>query len=89
MIRLLSALGRATVILAAVLTIAGFTFGGYMGTQEYDTGFVQAGVPAVSRLWGTVAGVLAGIVVAGAVFGPLATLYDTRDNLRRLAGTKD
>lgn len=90
MIKLLSAIGRATVVIAAILTVGAFTFGGYMGTADYEYGSAmgnQAGQGA-AHVWGAMLGFIVGIIVAGAVFGPVATLYDIRDNLRRLAGPK-
>ena len=86
MITLLSALGRATVIVAAILTIMGFAAGGYgMGTGENYGGFTSGTAQAAGGVWGAVLGGVAGIIVAGAVFGPIATLYDIRDNIRRMA----
>ena len=86
MITLLSALGRATVIVATILTIVGFAVGGYgMGAGEYYGGFVPAAAHVGGGVWGAVLGGIAAIIVAGAVFGPIATLYDIRDNIRRMA----
>lgn len=86
MIRLLSALGRFTVILAAILTIAGFAVGGYgMGIGEYYDGFAPGAAHGAGGAWGAVLGFIVGIIAAGAVFGPIATLYDIRDNIRRAA----
>ncbi len=94
MITLLSAIGRITVIVTALLTIAGFTVAGYglagggygYVTQEHYGGFWLGAVHGAGGVWGAVLGFIVGIVVAGAVFGPIATLYDIRDNIRRAAG---
>jgi hypothetical protein len=87
MIRLLSAIGHATIIVAALLTIAAFAVGGYgMGTGTYYGGFVPGAAQGAGGAWGAVLGGVVGIIVAGAVFGPIATLYDIRDNIRRMAG---
>jgi hypothetical protein len=89
MIRLLSAIGRATIVLAALLTIAGFTVGGYgMGTGQYNGGFAPGVAQGNGGVVGAVVGVVAGVIIAGAVFGPIATLYDIRDNIRRMAWPK-
>jgi len=89
MIRLLSAIGRATVVLAALLTIVGFAIGGYgMGTGQYYGGFAPGVAQGTGGVVGAVVGVIVGIIVAGAVFGPIATLYDIRDNIRRMAWPK-
>jgi hypothetical protein len=86
MIKLLSAVGRATITLAALLTIVGFTVGGYgMGTGQYNGGFAPGVAQGNGGVVGAVVGVIVGIIVAGAVFGPIATLYDIRDNIRRMA----
>ena len=81
MIRLLSAVGRATIVIAAVFIIVGSTVAGYVDadTRPYLFGFRFA------REYGALIGLVAGIVAAGIVLGPLATLYDIRDNMRRLA----
>ena len=89
MIRLLSALGRATVIVAAILTIAGFAVGGYgMATGQYYGGFAPDPARGVGGALGAMLGGLVGIILAGAVFGPIATLYDIRDNIRRMASAR-
>jgi hypothetical protein len=89
MIRLLSAVGRATVIVVAVLTIVGFAIGGYgMGTGEYHGSFASAVPQGAGGVVGAVVGAIVGIIVAGAVFGPIATLYDIRDNIRRMAAPR-
>lgn len=81
MIRFLSALGRAAVVVGAVLTIAAGAVGGW-GWATSD-GMISD--PARGAV-GAALGAVAGIVSAGVVFGPLATLYDIRDNIRRMAG---
>jgi uncharacterized protein YqgC (DUF456 family) len=84
MIKLLSSIGRATIIVAALLTIVVFAVGGYaMGTGQYGA-FASGGAQGAGG-WGAVLGGILGIIVAGAVFGPIATLYDIRDNIRRMA----
>src|ERR1700727_207522 len=57
MIRLLSAVGRATVIVVAVLTIVGFAIGGYgMGTGEYHGSFASAVPQGAGGVVGAVVG---------------------------------
>jgi hypothetical protein len=81
------AIGRATtIIVAAILTIVGFAVGGYgMGTGESYIGFAPEVAQGAGGVWGTVLGGILGIIVVGAVFGPIDTLYDIRDNIRRMA----
>jgi TRAP-type C4-dicarboxylate transport system permease small subunit len=83
MIRFLSGIGRAIVVLAALFTIVLCAIGGYGWAHGYYAGY--APTPGVGVAAGTVLGAVAGIVVAGIVFGPIATLYDIRDNIRRMA----
>lgn len=85
MIKLLSAVGRATIVIAAVLIILGSTAAGYVDAdaRPYLFGFRFA------REAGALIGLAIGIVAAGVVFGPLATLYDMRDSLRHLAREKE
>jgi hypothetical protein len=81
MIRLLSLIGRATIVIAAIVIIVAFAVAGYQAPEMHpylaDYGF--------GRPVGAVVGFAIGLVTAGIVFGPLATLYDIRDNLRLLA----
>jgi len=89
MIRLLSAMGRAAIILATLLMIGGFAVGGYgMATNGYYADFAPEAARGAGGTWGAVLGGIVGIIVAGAVFGPIATLYDIRDNIRRMAWPK-
>jgi MFS family permease len=89
MIKLLSAIGRATIILAALLTIVGFAVSGYgLATSGYYGDFAPEAARGAGGTWGAVLGGVVGIIVAGAVFGPIATLYDIRDNIRRMAWPK-
>jgi hypothetical protein len=37
---------------------------------------------------GAAVGVIAGLIIAGAVFGDVATFHDIRDNIRRMAWPK-
>jgi hypothetical protein len=85
MIRLLSAIGRATIVIAAILIVVAFAATGYQAPELHpylaDYGF--------GRLAGAALGFAIGLVAAGIIFGPLATLYDIRDSLRRLAKAGD
>lgn len=81
MIRLLSAVGRATIVIAAAVIIAGGAIGGYLGSETRPELFFTG----YGRWLGALVGLVLGVVSAGVVFGPLATLYDVRDSLRRLA----
>ncbi len=80
MIRFLSVMGRATIVIAAALIIIGFVVASY-----FDAG-IRAELSAFSfgRELGALIGLVLGTIAAGIIFGPLATLYDIRDNLRRL-----
>jgi len=85
MIRLLSAVGRATIVIAAAVIIVGGAIGGYVGSETRpELLFLSYG-----RWLGAILGLAFGVVFAGVVFGPLATLYDIRDSLRRLAYPDD
>jgi hypothetical protein len=81
MIRLLSAVGRATIVIAAVLIIVGGAVGGYMGAETRPELYFTS----YGRWLGGLIGLVLGVVSAGVVLGPLATLYDIRDSLRRMA----
>lgn len=81
MIRLLSAMGRATIVIAAALMIAGGALGGYVSAEARPELFFTS----YGRWLGALVGLALGFVSAGVVFGPLATLYDMRDSLRRMA----
>jgi hypothetical protein len=80
MIRLLSLVGRATIMIAATLIIAGFVIAGYLDSDLHPY-LVAYGF---ERQLGALLGLVVGVMVAGIIFGPLATLYDIRDNVRRL-----
>ena len=92
MIRFLSALGRATVVVGALLTIAGgviegYIFGRVQGLGIYEGAYLTiAGRGQITplELFYAVLDAALGIVVAGVVFGPIATLYDIRDNVRQI-----
>jgi hypothetical protein len=91
MIGLLSAIGRAIVVTAAVLTVIGFSIGGFLTarTQEavlYGGSFAISGGGRTTpfELFCLVIGCGIGFLVAGTVFGAIATLYDIRDSLRQL-----
>ena len=80
MMRILSAIGRATLVVAALLMIAGSAAAGYFDAgKEYGIAALGHG-PAVGALIGLVLGTIA----AGVILGPLATLYDIRDGVRHL-----
>jgi hypothetical protein len=80
MIRFLSLVGRATIMIAAALVIVGFVIAGYVGSNLHPY-LVAYGF---ERQLGALVGLAVGVMVAGIIFGPLATLYDIRDNVRRL-----
>src|SRR5512146_677060 len=81
MIRLLSAVGRATIVIAAAVMIVGGAIGGYVSAETRPELFFTT----YGRWLGALIGLALGVVSAGVVFGPLATLYDMRDSLRRMA----
>jgi len=85
MIKLLSAVGRATIVIAAVVIIVAGAVGGYLGTETRPELFFTS----YGRWLGGLMGLALGVVSAGVVFGPLATLYDIRDSLRRLANPEE
>jgi hypothetical protein len=73
MFRWLSNIGRFFVVLTAVVMVPGATvYGTVLGGLAHGSN-------------GAVIGGLVGFLVAGAVFGTLATLYDICDSLRALA----
>lgn len=80
MIRILSLIGRATLVVAAILMILGSAAAGYLdAAREYGIAALGHG-PAIGALIGLVLGTIA----AGVILGPLATLYDIRDGVRHL-----
>lgn len=80
MIRILSSIGRATIVVAALLMIVGSAVAGYVDAGRQD-GLAAFGYgPAV----GALIGLVLGIIGAGVFLGPLATLYDIRDGVRHL-----
>lgn len=81
MIRLLSAVGRATIVIVAAVIIVGGAIGGYIGSEAHP----ELLFTSYGRWLGALLGLVLGVVSAGVVFGPLATLYDMRDSLRRMA----
>ena len=81
MIRLLSAVGRATIVIAAAVIIVGGAIAGYVCAETRPELFFLG----YGRWLGALVGLALGVVSAGVVFGPLATLYDIRDSLRRMA----
>jgi hypothetical protein len=83
MIRFLSGIGRAMVVLGALVTIVFCAIAGYGWAHGYYTAYTPT--PGLGVAAGTALGAAAGIVAAGIVFGPIATLYDIRDNIRRMA----
>ena len=91
MIKLLSDIGRAVIVVAAVMTVLGSTISGYLiaRTQEsfvYGNFTISHGGQITPRelLYSLLGGGI-GLVVAGAVFGAIATLYDIRDSLHLLS----
>lgn len=80
MIRILSLIGRATIVVAAFLMIVGSAAAGYFNAaKEYGIAALGYG-PAI----GALIGLAVGTIAAGVVLGPLATLYDIRDSVRHL-----
>ena len=85
MIRILSAIGRATIVVAALLMIVGSAVAGYFNAaREYGIAGLGHG-PAIGALIGLVLGTIG----AGVILGPLATLYDIRDGVRHLVALAD
>ena len=85
MIRILSSIGRATIVVAALLMIVGSAVAGYVDAgRQYGLGALGYG-PGLGALIGLVLGTIA----AGVILGPLATLYDIRDGVRHLVALAD
>ena len=81
MIRILSSIGRATLVVAAILMIAGAAVAGYVSAgQQYGLAAFGFG-PGL----GALVGLVVGTIGAGVILGPLATLYDIRDNVRLMS----
>ena len=91
MIGLLSAIGRVVIVAAAVLTVIGCTIQGYLFGRVRESAtygnFTISGGGQITplELFYSLLGGGIGIIVAGAVFGAIATLYDIRDSLRLIA----
>jgi hypothetical protein len=91
MIRAISDIGRALVIVSALLTVIGGVAVGYAiaRSQEYAAfgSFEISGGGKLTplELFYSLMGLGIGFVVAGAVFGAIATLYEIRDSLNSLA----
>ncbi len=81
MIRLLSLVGRTTIVIAAAFIIVASAMTGYVDADLHP--YLSA--YGFERQLGALVGLALGVMAAGVVFGPLATLYDIRDNVRRLA----
>jgi uncharacterized membrane protein len=81
MIRLLSAIGRIVIVLAAVLWVIALVV---MGAFEIGTHSPTPDGYVVGGIIGGIVGAIFGLISAGVVFGAIATLYDIRDNLRLL-----
>jgi TRAP-type C4-dicarboxylate transport system permease small subunit len=91
MIGLHSSIGRAVIVVAAAITIIGFTVAGYSVARAnefmtYGTFSLSGGVLTRLEVLFSVLGCVVGFIVAGAVFGAIATLYEIRDSLRILTG---
>jgi hypothetical protein len=91
MIRLLSYIGRTVIVVAAILTVVGFSISGYLLARyqellDYGNFTISGGGQITPREgFYSLLGAGIGFVVAGIVFGAIATLYDIRDNLRWIA----
>ena len=90
MIEMLSAIGRVVIVVAAALMVIGSMMGGYMIAQaqesvSYGNFLISGGgqITPLEFLYLAIGGGI-GLIVAGAVFGAIATLYDIRDSLRLL-----
>ena len=80
MIRILSSIGRATIVVAALLMIVGSAVAGYVDAgRQYGLAALGFG-PGLGALIGLVLGTIG----AGVILGPLATLYDIRDGVRHI-----
>lgn len=90
MIKLLSDMGRTLLVAAALLVIGLATIVGYFAArvweeQMYGVDFpIRGGVITSREVAYSVVSCGIGIILAGAIFGALATLYDIRDSLRLL-----
>lgn len=90
MIKFLSTVGRVTIVVAALLMILGFGLAGFFesyagGVNGYLASYTGHAVHlGTHQTVAFIAGCVIGSIVAGTIFGPLATLYDVRDSLRQL-----
>jgi flagellar motor component MotA len=93
LMRLLAAIGRFAVALAAILMVIGGGIGGYVGAAR-QAGFETAGsvFPSgpvtASEIGSAIVGAILGLLAAGVIFGPLAALFDIRENVAILAGRR-
>jgi hypothetical protein len=94
-IRLLSAVGRVVIIVAAMLTVIGCIAASYFfaRTQEfalYGSFSISGGgqITPLELIYSLHGGGI-GVVVSGVIFGAIATLYDIRDSLRVIARRSD
>ncbi len=91
MIRLLSDIGRTTIVVAAALTIIGCIIAGYLLARSQELvaygNFTISGGGQITPLevFYSLLGGCVGLLLAGTVFGTIATFYDIRDNIRRIA----
>ena len=94
MIQMLSAIGRVVVVVAAAITVAATTLAGYFFARaselaSYGTFTISEGGKITPlELAYALIGFAVGLIVAGAVFGAIATLYEIRDSLILLANAR-
>jgi hypothetical protein len=90
MIRLLSEIGRALLIVSAVATVlAGVVLGYFLARSTEATASGAFQISDIARftpdeIFGCIFGGAAGLLVAGSIFGIIATFYDLNDNIKRL-----
>jgi hypothetical protein len=77
MLMLLIAIGRFSVVVAAVALIAAMTIEGWIYGAVLD-----------NRFPGAVAGFFGGLLAAGSIFGLAAAVFDMQRTLRAMAGNQ-
>jgi hypothetical protein len=86
MIDWLIRVGRALVVLCAMITIIACAIQGYiLANIYYQTTLMEDGTAASGPVFGAVLGAVVGLIIAGAVFGLVAAVFDMQRSLRLLA----
>jgi hypothetical protein len=85
MIDWLISVGRGLVVFCAFLTILACAIQGYFLASVYDqTIMLGNSTVAAGPFFGVILGAVVGLLIAGAVFGFIAAVFDMQRSLRRL-----